>query len=110
MLTPIREGDRVRISIPDETDPEHPQYHGERGTVVAVLTDDAGKVTGDERDSALFRVQLDTDETTDFRWRDLRPPPERLSTMRLRGQSPDVVMQVSNFSVVPVIWRTTERT
>lgn len=76
MLRPIREGDRVRIGISDETDPEHPRYHGERGTVVAVLTDDAGTVTGDERDPVLFRVQLDTDETTDFRWRDLRPSSE----------------------------------
>lgn len=68
------EGDRVRIDIPDETDPDHDRYHGKGGTVVAELDDDAGRVTGDERDSTLFRVKLDTGETTEFRWRDLRPP------------------------------------
>jgi ribosomal protein L21E len=30
------EGDRVRIDIPDETDPDHALYHGEHGTVVAI--------------------------------------------------------------------------
>jgi len=34
-------GDRVRIDIPDETDPDHEQYHGVHGHVVRVLTDDA---------------------------------------------------------------------
>jgi hypothetical protein len=66
-------GDRVRIDIPDETDPDYVQYHDQHGTVVDVLTDDAGKTTGDERDSALYRIELDTGNTVDFRWRDLRP-------------------------------------
>jgi hypothetical protein len=70
------EGDRVRIDIPDEIDPDHSQYHGEHGTVVAIIDDHAGKVTGDERDSALLRVQLDTGEEADFRRRDLRLPLE----------------------------------
>lgn len=68
------EGDRVRVDIPDETDSDHDVFHGEHGTVVAVLEDDAGKTTGDERDSLLFRVELDDEETIDLRWRDLRPP------------------------------------
>lgn len=70
------EGDRVRVDIPDETDPDHEQYHGEHGTVVATLEDHAEKVTGDERDGILLRVELDSGETADFRWRDLRPPLE----------------------------------
>ena len=38
-------GDRVRVDIPDETDPDHDQYHGEHGQVVGVLSDDAGLVS-----------------------------------------------------------------
>ncbi|KAB7513660.1 hypothetical protein [Halosegnis rubeus] len=67
-------GDRVRVDIPDETDPDHKQYHGVHGHVVTVLTDDAKAVTGDERDDHLYRVSLPSGETADFRWRDLRPP------------------------------------
>jgi ribosomal protein L21E len=68
------EGDRVRVDIPDETDPDHQVYHGEHGRVVAVLSDDAGSLTADERDNQLYRVVFDSSETADFRWRDLRPP------------------------------------
>jgi len=67
------EGDRVRVDIPDETDPGHERFHGVHGTVVAVLEDDAGRATGDERDSLLFRVELEDSDVEDFRWRDLRP-------------------------------------
>jgi len=67
-------GDRVRVDIPDETDPEHSRYHGEHGEIITVLTDDAGVVTSDERDSQLYRVALETGEKIDLRWRDLRPP------------------------------------
>lgn len=41
---------RVRIDIPDKTDPDH-RYHGEHGEVVEISQDDAGITTGDERDS-----------------------------------------------------------
>jgi hypothetical protein len=68
------EGDRVRIDIPDETDPDHALYHGEHGTVVAIIEDDAGGLLGDDRGSAIYRVELDSGETADFRWRDLRSP------------------------------------
>ena len=67
-------GDRVRVDIPDETDPDHQEFHGEHGQVVAVLSDDADSVTADERDAQLYRVVFDSGETADFRWRDLRPP------------------------------------
>jgi len=66
-------GDRIRIDIPDETDPDH-QYHGEHGVVVKTLSDDAGVGTGDSRDSRLYRIQLESGETIDVRWRDIRPP------------------------------------
>lgn len=68
----IEEGDRVRVDIPDRDDPDF-DYHRERGTVAEVIEDAAGTETGDERDSRLYRVELDTGETMDFRWRDLRP-------------------------------------
>ena len=68
------EGDRIRVDIPDETDPDHQAYHGKHGHVVAVLSDDADSFTADERDAQLYRVAFDSAETADFRWRDLRPP------------------------------------
>ena len=63
-----------RLVIPDETDPDYEAYHGDHGQVVAVLTDDAGEVTGESRDSCLYRVALESGEKDDFRQRDLRPP------------------------------------
>lgn len=70
----ISEGGRVRIDIPDETDPDHQKYHGRHGEVVVVLSDDADSVTAEERDSQIYRIAFDSGETADFRWRDLRPP------------------------------------
>lgn len=75
------EGDRVRVDIPDEMDPEHSKYHGQHGEIVTVFTDDAGVVTTDMRDSQLYRVALETGETVDFRWRDLRPPMDNTSKL-----------------------------
>lgn len=72
----FQEGDRVRVDIPDETDPDHDSYHGERGTIESIHEDDAGETTGDERDSVIYTVNLDDGETEDFRWRDLRPSVE----------------------------------
>ncbi|WP_115864507.1 hypothetical protein [Halorussus litoreus] len=69
----IEKEDCVRIDIPDETDPDH-GHHGKHGTVVDVLTDDAGRETGDPRDSHLYRVRLESGEILDIRWRDIRPP------------------------------------
>jgi len=65
-------GDDVRIDIPDETDPDHKRLHGGRGTIIQLLEDDAGVVTGDEREGYLFRVELVDGETVDVRWRDIR--------------------------------------
>jgi ribosomal protein L21E len=69
-------GDRVRVDIPDETDPDHDRYHGLHGMVVDALEDEVAEVTGDDRDATIYRVELENDETADFRWRDLRPPIE----------------------------------
>lgn len=70
-------GDRVRIDIPDTDDPDFDRYHGRTGKVHEVIEDDAGEATGDERDSYLFAVKFDHGETEHFRWRDLRPAPEK---------------------------------
>jgi hypothetical protein len=67
-------GDAVRIDIPGETDPDHDRLHGCQGEIAAVLEDDAGEVTGDVRDTMLYRVQLEDGTEVDVRWRDLRPP------------------------------------
>lgn len=73
-MSRFSEGDQVRIDIPDKDDPDFNRLHGQEGTVVAVLKDDAGAETGDERDSVLYRVSLaGGDESIDVRWRDLRP-------------------------------------
>lgn len=74
MMERFSEGGRVRVDIPDETDPDYELYHSTHGRVVAVLTDDADSVTGDTRDKHVYRVALDTGEKADFRWRDLRSP------------------------------------
>lgn len=68
------EGDRVRIDIPDESDPDHVHLHGKHGVIREVLSDDAYLETGDERDQLLYRIKLDGGESVDVRWRDLRPP------------------------------------
>jgi len=69
----FKPGDRVRIDIPDKTDPDHELYHGRHGEVVKLLEDDASEVTGDDRDSLIHRIRLDDGERVDLRWRDLRP-------------------------------------
>ncbi|SEH11507.1 hypothetical protein SAMN04487967_0381 [Natronorubrum sediminis] len=69
----FEQGDRVRVDIPDETDPDHDRLHGKHGTVIEVFEDDAGEETGDPRDSHLFDVQLNDGSVEQLRWRDLRP-------------------------------------
>ena len=69
-------GDRVRIDIPDERDPDHERLHGKHGVLVGIISDDAGEISGDGRDSKIYRIELDSGEEVDLRWRDLRPPIE----------------------------------
>jgi hypothetical protein len=70
----FEEGDRVRVDIPDETDPDHDEFHGKHGTVVQVLSDEAGETTGSEQDSEIYRIETENGQTRDFRARDLRLP------------------------------------
>jgi len=76
-MVEFTEGDRVRIDIPNETDPDHDRYHGLHGTIIDVVEDDAGVVTGDARDGVIFQIELETGSTADFRCHDLRSPIER---------------------------------
>lgn len=66
-------GDRVRIGIPDKTDPDH-ENHGSHGTITDIISDDAGKTTGDNRDSEIYRIEIEDSRVVDVRKRDLRPP------------------------------------
>lgn len=72
-MTAFEVGDRVRIDIPDEDDPDFEAYHGCLGKNSEIHPDDAGESTNDDRDSYLYRVELDDVGEADFRWRDLRP-------------------------------------
>jgi hypothetical protein len=69
-------GDRVRVDIPDTDDPDFDRFHGRHGNIVDIIEDDAGRETGDARDTNLFTVEFDDGSTHGFRWRDLRPPSE----------------------------------
>lgn len=75
-MTEFGPGDRVRIDIPDETDLDHERFHGQHATVIKMISDDAGSLTNNNRDSVVYRVEFDSGETMDFRKRDLRPPLE----------------------------------
>lgn len=70
-------GDVVRIDIPDKDDPDHERLHQQRGTIVEVSKDDAGRETGDQRDSYLFTVKIDDGESEHLPWRYLRPASDR---------------------------------
>lgn len=72
----FEEGDRVRVDIPNETDPDHDELHGKHGTVVELLSDDAGETTGSEQDSVIYCIEVENGQTHDFREHDLRPPIE----------------------------------
>ena len=71
----FEEGDRVRIDIPRETDPDF-EWHGSHGQVSRVLEDDASEITGVPEDGVLYRVQVGDGVSIDVRGRDVRPPLE----------------------------------
>lgn len=63
--------DRVRIDIPDETDPDH-QFHGEHEIIIAIANKSCPCGYG-----VLYRVALEThDIALDLHPWDLRPPIE----------------------------------
>lgn len=70
-------GDQVQIDIPDKDDPDHSRLHRKTGMIVEIFEDEAGRETGDPRDSYLFRVETSEDNIENLRWRDLRPVGDR---------------------------------
>ena len=58
----FQEGDRVRIDIPDVTDPDHEVYHGREGQAVDVDQGTAGMETGDKRDNLSYLVKFNLPE------------------------------------------------
>ena len=72
----LEQGTEVRVDVPDRADPDFDAYHRRCGTIVAIVEDDAGELTGDDRDDVLYRVEFNNREQQDFRWRDLRPTSE----------------------------------
>lgn len=61
------------MDIPDTSDRNFERFQYRSGEIVAALDDDAGEVTGEDRDSIFYRVEFPDGESADFRWRDLRP-------------------------------------
>lgn len=72
-MTEFDVGDRVRIDIPDTSDPDYDRLHGEKGNIEEIIEDDAGEYSGDKRDSYLFEVLTESGSVEHLRWRDLRP-------------------------------------
>lgn len=46
-------GDRVRVDLPNESDPDHDAYHGRHGTVAAIIDDDGTFRPGDKAEEYL---------------------------------------------------------
>lgn len=65
-------GDRVRVDIPDETDPDHRRHHGRHGRVIATIS---SSPDGDgDPEQVTYRVAFDGGGFADLRFFDLRPP------------------------------------
>lgn len=67
-------GDRVKIDLPNESNPNHDPYHEEHGTIVDSLEDDSNTLGGDEQDSNIYRIHLDAGEKLEIRHLVIRPP------------------------------------
>ena len=68
------EGDRVRVDIPDETDPDHRRFHGRHGRVIAIVPRCSSGEAEADPDRSKYRVEFDGGGYADLRWYDLRPP------------------------------------
>lgn len=68
----LQVGDKVKVNIPDSSDPDH-RYHGEIGTVTAIIVDDLGQLTGHSNDDYLYSVEFYNQSlgSMDFRHQDL---------------------------------------
>lgn len=66
-------GDRVRIDIPDETDPKH-EYHGKNGEIIGFYPGNQESRRESGQRIRLYRVELDIGDIVDVDGRALRPP------------------------------------
>lgn len=67
------QGDRIRIDIPDNNDPDF-SLHGRHGEIIELIEDDADSITGRENDRTIYRIKLDDGTVRDVRGRDVRTP------------------------------------
>ena len=67
-------GDTVRIDIPDETDPDHDQYHGEHGQIIDVVKGEITTITGEQIEETRYRIQLSDGEELELPAHAIRPP------------------------------------
>lgn len=70
---PFDIGDRVRIDIPDETDPDF-QFHGKNGEVISVNLDEVKPLTGNSLDDGFYSIELGFVGNVDIRCKNLLVP------------------------------------
>ncbi len=80
MTSDFTPGTRVRINIPDESDPGHDLFHGHKGTVLKRIGITGGLVRRDLRDEYLYRVKLDNHTKAVFVQSDLQSDIQLLPT------------------------------
>jgi len=67
-------GGAVRIDIPDKTDPDHDQYHGNHGHIIDVVKSEITTITGKQIEGSRYRVRLPDGEELELPAHAIRPP------------------------------------
>lgn len=73
-MTDFSAGDTVRIDIPDVTDPDHDQYHGDHGRIIDVVKDEITTITGEQIEEPRYRIRLPDGEELELPAHAIRPP------------------------------------
>lgn len=63
-----RKGDQVKLILDKERGPDT-HLHGKTGQIIDIEFDDAGTVTGDNKDNFIYTVKLDTGEIPNLHFR-----------------------------------------
>jgi len=53
---------------------DYDRYLGQNDRITNILEDESGTLTGDERDSIIYRIQFSNGEELDLRHQTIRPP------------------------------------
>lgn len=61
------EKDRAKVEVLNKIDLNHGKIHTEHKTTTETIEDDAGEVTGDNRDSRFLRIKFEDGETLNLR-------------------------------------------